>query len=161
MSSDQAAGLRNWAEKNRPAAQPPVTATPEQTLVVVGLPQKADGNPERVRKQLTLMAERGKQWVGDASTWRLLVADGEQIDYAALAAEYPRWALWIEPDSNGYQRAYYALRQLAVQGGPKRLLLLHPPVVSTRGLINNVRDTALKFFNIELISVRLPAARKE
>ncbi|MCH8493110.1 MAG: hypothetical protein LAT53_07755 [Idiomarina sp.] len=149
MSSDQAAGLRDWAKQQQH------TPTPEQTLVIVGLPSQYDGSTDAVRAQLHHLAERGKQWVGDAEQWQLIAADIASSSYADLLATYPRWALWVEPDSNGFQRAYYALRKLNVNGGPKRLLLLHPPVVSTRGLINNVRESARQFFNIELISVRV------
>lgn len=151
MSIDQAAGLRDWASKNR---TPESTASPERSMVVMGLPTTSDGDTQPVRKQLAALAEQGRRWVGDPNSWELIPAEFVHTDMQELAQRFPRWALWVEPDTNGFQRAYYALRKMHVNGGPKRILLLHPPVVSTRGLINNVRECARNFFNIDLICVR-------
>ncbi|RUO36034.1 hypothetical protein CWE13_10890 [Aliidiomarina shirensis] len=151
MSSDQAAGLRDWATKNR---TPDSAASPEYSLVVIGLPSRGDGDTQAVRKQLSRLAEQGRRWVGDPESWELIPAEFVHTDMQELAERFPRWALWVEPDTNGFQRAYNAMRKLHVSGGPQRILLLHPPVVSTRGLINNVRECARNFFNLDLICVR-------
>ncbi|RUO23225.1 hypothetical protein CWE08_00800 [Aliidiomarina iranensis] len=151
MSSDQAAGLRDWASKNKP---PESAATAENTLVVVGLPSKSNGDTQPVREQLARLAELGRRWVGNPQAWELIPAEYVHTDMQELASRFPRWALWVEPDTNGFQRAYNTMRNLHVNGGPQRVLLLHPPVVSTRGLINNVRECARNFFNLDLICVQ-------
>ncbi|EGN75959.1 hypothetical protein A28LD_0447 [Idiomarina sp. A28L] len=151
MSSDQAAGLRDWANKNKPTES---AASPGRSMVIMGLPSRGDGDTQAVRKQLSALAEQGRRWVGDPDSWELIPAEFVHTDMQELAQRFPRWALWVEPDTNGFQRAYYALRKMHLNDGPRRILLLHPPVVSTRGLINNVRDCARNFFNIDLICVR-------
>lgn len=159
MSSDQAAGLRDWANKNsgsaeRTAGSKGSATVPERTLVVLGLPSQNDGDTQPVRKQLARLAEQGRRWVGDPQEWELIPAEFVHTGISELAERFPRWALWVEPDTNGFQRAYNAMRKLHVNNGPTRILLLHPPVLSTRGLINNVRECARNFFNLDLICVR-------
>ncbi|MCL4410697.1 hypothetical protein [Aliidiomarina haloalkalitolerans] len=169
VGDDQAAGLRQWAGKQKrrettePATADVASAAGEgksigtkQTLVVVGLPSASYENSQCVVEQLERYAAAGKQWVGDPQQWDIVVAEMARQPLQQLAAECQRWVLWVEPDINGFQRAYYGLKTLQQAGAPKRVLLMHPPIASSRGLITNVEGVAERFFGTQLIRVQVP-----
>ncbi|GAA3539837.1 hypothetical protein GCM10022394_19460 [Zobellella aerophila] len=123
--------------------------------MLVGL---KDGSPEqlaRAKAALAHWAAQGKRWVGEADSWRIVPLDADSGYLELLAGQQRRWALWIDTDEEGFRRAYRVLQQLSRQPGPKRLLALHPPLRSSRGLLNNVRQVAAELFGIELL-VLLP-----
>lgn len=168
-AGDQAAGLRRWAEARRDtevddpapamAGDPPavslVDALPARApaplipLMVVGLPDAA--SRERARATLARWADEGRAWVGDPEAWRLTPVDVASPRLAELALSERRWALWVEGGGEGFRRAYRTLQGLHRQGGPRRLLTLHPPLVSRRGLLDNLQRLAADCFGIELL----------
>ncbi|MCL5255382.1 MAG: hypothetical protein M1363_04525 [Gammaproteobacteria bacterium] len=172
VGDDQAAGLREWAGKQKRRetgedagstavdAQTDVPADvpeqPKQTLVVVGLPSACYENPSCVYDQLERYAAAGKQWVGNPQQWDVVVAEMARQPLEQLAAACQRWVLWVEPDINSFQRAYYGLKTLQQAGAPKRVLLMHPPMASSRGLISNLEGVAQRFFGMQLIRVHVP-----
>lgn len=163
VSGDQAAGLRQWAgqhKKDKPETQA-VTRTSRGTIVVVGLPSALLNDTSCVRDELERYAQAGKQWVGSSDDWDIVVAESSPIGLAELAQQYQRWVLWVEPDLNGFQRAYYGLKTLQRAGAPKQVLLMHPPLSSTRGLVANVEAVAARFFGIRLLRIQLPVVKSK
>lgn len=172
VGDDQAAGLREWAGKQkrrdtgegtdakavdaRTDVPSDVPEQPKQTLVVVGLPSACYENPSCVYEQLERYAAAGKQWVGKPQQWDVVVAEMARQPLEQLAAECQRWVLWVEPDMNSFQRAYYGLKTLQQVSAPQRVLLMHPPMASSRGLITNLEGVAQRFFGIQLLRVQMP-----
>lgn len=155
---DQAAGLRRWAEQQG-ASDEQVSAAPSQemakacpTLIVVGLPPGPDRlRLERARQTLQRWQANGHTWLGDAARWRLVALDVDSPYLHTLAYQQPRWALWVEGDPDSFRRTYLCLRRLREGGGPTRLLVLHPGFASHAGLLDNLRQAASAFFDIELL----------
>ncbi|GAB3391090.1 hypothetical protein [Azotobacter armeniacus] len=157
---DQAAGLRSWAEQHGgDAGEVPVAAlssgTPEEprpTLMVVGLPPGSQRQRlERVRQTLQRWQAHGHAWVGDPARWQLVALEEDSPHLHTLACQQPRWALWVEGDPDSFRRAYLCLRWLREGGGPARLLVLHPGFASHAGLLDNLRQAASAFLEIELL----------
>ncbi|GAB3460281.1 hypothetical protein [Azotobacter salinestris] len=157
---DQAAGLRRWAEQHGGGAgEAPVAAlssgTPEEprpTLMVVGLPPGAQRQRlERVRRTLQRWKANGHAWVGDPSRWQLVALEESSPHLHTLACQQSRWALWVEGDPDSFRRAYQCLRLLREGGGPTRLLVMHPGFDSHAGLLDNLRQAARTFLEIELL----------
>ncbi|MCG7598599.1 hypothetical protein MHM84_02225 [Halomonas sp. McH1-25] len=153
--SDQAAGLRRWAESmTPPQPSPSQEATPSRVLLTLGLPEGADSDVEPVMDALCRWHERGQSWVGDPAAWRVVALDAQSPHVAALASQQKRWALWVDDDADGFRRAYRTLKQLARHPGtPRRLLMVHPPLLSGAGLLGNLRDAAAHFFGIQLVMI--------
>ncbi len=165
--ADQAAGLRRWVQAREPRAdEVPVSPAPvpavssavapaapadKVTLMVVGLKDDSAAQTARVKAVLAAWAAGGRRWVGNADDWRIVPLDAGSDHLALLAGRQRRWALWIDTDADGFRKAYRVLQQLARQPGPRRLLVLHPPLRSSRGLLNNVRQVAAELFGIELL----------
>lgn len=142
--SDQAQGLRRWAERHALQA-----TGAEQTLVVVG-------PPSVVRQaQATLQRWRaaGHCWVGEPSRWHMLAlaADGPRV--AEWARQYPRWGLWLGAGPNDCRQAYLQVRRLALAGGPRRLLLLHGGLPARRAQVDNLCHATARFLGVELLVV--------
>ena len=166
---DQAAGLREWADEHLavPSAAQPArvdsaaaadtpaaggrVVTAKRTLMVLGLP---DGDSLRVYRLLQAWREAGQGWVGEPDAWRVVPLTVDSPHLSTLATQQTRWALWVDSDHEAFRRSYRLLRQLAERGGPNYLLLLHPRLGVSRGLVNNLRQAAAEFLGIRLLIVR-------
>ncbi|PXX96421.1 hypothetical protein [Halomonas sp. LBP4] len=179
MSADQADGLRQWASSappneagcprhvaemlcelavagpSAPIARPPspavTRASSPVTLMVVGLP---DGSPRQARRVGALIdywAAQGRRWVGDPAAWQVVPVGVTSPHLALLAAQQPRWALWVEGDAEAFRRAWRVLIRLAERPGPRRLLAVHPPGISRHGLLDNLQQAAAAYLGIELV----------
>ncbi len=169
---DQAAGLRRWAETQSPltapqseaqtslAEQQPATSLPSKVLVTLGLPQGADAEVAPVTEALTRWHAQGQRWVGDPATWRIVPLSLNSPHFSALVTQQSHWALWVGDDLDGFRRAYAMLRRLAQQGGPRRLLLVHSPLPSRAGLLNNLQQVAAQFLGIQLLVITPPRLRQ-
>lgn len=147
--SDQAAGLREWASRMTPLPDPePVAVT--RPLLVVGLPGHSRQQLDRVREMLIHWAGEGWRWVGDPSAWKLVPVAATSAHLGLLAREQSRWALWVDRDREAFRRAYRALKCLE-SGGLRRLLLIHPPELGRRGLLDNLQQVAASDFGIDLL----------
>ncbi|WP_249679231.1 hypothetical protein [Pseudomonas abieticivorans] len=144
--SDQAAGLRRWAERQAAQGSPRV-------LMLVGEPTLAAQLPTLALGTLTRWQATGQQWVGDPARWRVVALGADTVHLHALTRQQPRWGLWVDTDVNGFRRAYLNLRRLSEAGGPKRLLVLHPGMPSHLGLLDNLRQAAAKFLGVQLLLV--------
>ncbi|MGC3874970.1 hypothetical protein ACPF7Z_17075 [Halomonas sp. GXIMD04776] len=169
---DQAAGLRRWAETQTPliesqpeaqtslAEQQSETSTPTRVLVTLGLPKGAEADVTPVAEALTRWHAQGQRWVGDPATWRIVPLSMNSPHFSALVTQQSRWALWVGDDLDGFRRAYAMLKRLAQQGGPRRLLLVHPPLPSRAGLLNNLQQVAAQFLGIQLLVITPPRLRQ-
>ncbi|WP_192036537.1 hypothetical protein [Halomonas sp. YLGW01] len=126
-------------------------ATSRIPLMVLGLPTGA--STERAQAALKAWARQGQRWIGDPGVWHLMACDAESPQLARLARQQPRWALWIDTDGDGFRQAFRVMQAVQQGGGPRRLLALHPPVTSRRGLLNNLQQVARQAFGIELLVV--------
>lgn len=162
--SDQAAGLRRWAEtlssdasvpSHTPAA-PIIEPVPTRVLMVVGLPGGDQATTTPVIEALERWHEQGQRWVGDPQRWRLVPTAADSPHLAALVAQQRHWALWVGRDGDAFRRSYRLLKQLAERGGPRRLLLVHPPLASRSGLLANLQQAAAGFLGFELWIVPSP-----
>src|SRR5690554_1032548 len=117
-------------------------------LMVVGLPGAQLG---RARDLLAYWHEQGRRWVGDPAAWQLVPVAAESPHLPLLASQQPRWALWVEADAEGFRRAWRLLLSMAEAGGPCRLLLVHPPGIRRRGLLENLQQAAAHYLGIELV----------
>ncbi|WP_455921596.1 hypothetical protein [Pseudomonas putida] len=136
--TDQAQGLRRWAERQA-----------LQTLVVVGPP--AVGG--LAMANLQRWAAAGHAWVGDASRWRVLTVTACAAQVPDLARQHPRWGLWLGAGADDCRLAYVALRRLSQSGGPRRFLLLHDPCATRLDQVENLRRAAARFLGVQLLIV--------
>ncbi|MEQ4541557.1 MAG: hypothetical protein ABN479_21745 [Billgrantia sp.] len=123
----------------------------ERTLMVLGLPGTAERHTARVTELLESWAQEGRSWVGDPGTWRIVALPIASPHLSLLAAQQPQWALWIDDDLEAFRRGYRMLKQIAEQGGPRRLIAVHPPGVGRQGLLSNLQYVAQAYFDIELL----------
>ncbi|ATH76937.1 hypothetical protein PZ78_12180 [Vreelandella venusta] len=123
---------------------------PTRTLVIVGLSSAGALHVDKVKGRLAQWASLGRQWAGDPQEWDVKVASPEAGSMAALA-HHPHWALWVSSDAEAFASMYRALRQMREQGGPRRLLALHEPHLPRQGLLDNLRDAAAHYLQIELL----------
>ncbi|MFG6176472.1 hypothetical protein ACGTN6_04420 [Halomonas sp. THAF12] len=169
IEGDQAAGLRAWAAsiersapetaaEPMPAAESPATlaraevaAGPLTTLMVVGLPGSTPGQADRVMALLDHWAGQGRRWVGDPRRWKVVPLAASSPHLSLLAQQQPRWALWVGADGEAFRRAFAVLGRLAADGGPRRLLAVHPPGMPRQGLLDNLRQAARHYFGIDLL----------
>nr|WP_298376206.1 hypothetical protein [uncultured Halomonas sp.] len=186
---DQAAGLRRWAQSQAPVASAAVESssvvepTTEiessvdsvsqfdssqadtnhamKVLVTLGLPRGADADVSPVMDALTRWHAQGQRWVEDPESWRILPLSMSSPHFPALVTQQSRWALWVGDDLDGFRRAYAMLKRLAQQGGPRRLLLVHSPLPSRAGLLNNLQQVAAQFLNMQLLVITPPRIRKD
>ncbi len=154
MSLDQAASLRAWAlEKARDAqhaAQGVALAPGVHDIVVAGLPVDGDEAVRLVRARLERWADLGFRWAGDPEQWRVNALDGSG-DLPERAARSRRWALWVDTDIRAFRKGYEALGELREHGAPSRVLALHEPGLSRKGLLDNLSRLAAAYFDIELV----------
>ncbi|WP_194756439.1 hypothetical protein [Aliidiomarina indica] len=174
---DQAAGLRAWAAQqgNSGSVDAAVMAEAKDTRVASSTGNDKSQHTQHVEpsslQQLLVLAhpswtqarehasealiryhEEGWKWVGSPEQWQLHACAPSAPNFIDIAQTIPRWALWIDTDLHSFQRAYRVLCDLRDTGMKMpRMLLMHPPMVSRRGLINNVQQMARDFFNIELL----------
>ncbi|GGC96066.1 hypothetical protein [Vreelandella lutescens] len=136
------------------AAAEPATVTPprpKRPLVVVGLPHAGAAQVDKVRGRLGQWSALGRQWAGDPQDWEIQVVMADSPSLAALTKERSRWALWISSDAEAFATMYRVLRQLRDHGGPRQLLALHEPHLPRQGLLDNLRDAAAHYLDIELL----------
>lgn len=134
-----------------PSASPAPSAVTEgasNILMVVGLPAS---QLERARELLEHWREQGRRWVGDPRRWRLVPVIADSPHLPLLAAQQPRWVLWVEADAEGFRRAWRLLLAMAEGGGPGQLLLMHPPGLGRRGLLENLQQAAARYLGVELV----------
>ena len=145
--TDQAQGLRRWAERQA-----------LQTLVVVG-PATVCG---LAMATLQRWAAAGHAWVGDASRWRVMTVEAGAAQVVDLAGQHPRWGLWLGAGDEDCRLAYVALRRLSQSGGPQRFVLLHDACATRPEQVENLRRAASRFLGIQLLIVAesLPAKGK-
>jgi hypothetical protein len=155
----------NKTENSRPkraSTQPaPAKATPvpprsagsarERTLMVLGLPGTAERHTARVTELLESWAQEGRRWVGNPGAWRIVALPITSPHLSLLAAQQSQWALWIDDDLEAFRRGYRMLKQIAEQGGPRRLIAVHPSGVGRQGLLSNLQYVAEAYFDIELL----------
>ncbi|WP_245904622.1 hypothetical protein [Billgrantia lactosivorans] len=138
----------------RVGATPPSRASSgaqDRTLMVLGLPGTAERHTARVAELLESWAGEGRRWVGDPRTWRIVALSVNSPHLPLLAAQQARWALWVDDDLEAFRRGYRQLKQIAAQGGPRRLIAVHPPGVGRQGLLANLQYVADAYFDIELL----------
>ncbi|MDQ7733188.1 hypothetical protein QT231_10795 [Halomonas sp. SpR1] len=177
---DQASGLRKWANLQRQqqqgegavdvaAAEPvpgdtsplltPTLAAVEEVapprakipLIVVGLPGSGAAQVSKVKARLGQWSALGRNWAGEPDDWDIRIVMAETSDLAQLREQYSRWALWISSDADTFAAMFRTLRQLHEHGGPRRLLALHEPHLPRQGLLNNLREAADYYLNMELL----------
>lgn len=173
-ASDQAAGLRKWADLQRqqreepneptaaveppvevaaaPAPEPaPVSRTPHLPLVVVGLVQPSPAQVAKVRGRLGQWAAQGRHWAASPEEWQIQLVPPGASNLAELAKRQSRWALWVDSDAEAFMRGFRTLRAMREAGGPSRLLALHEPGLPRRGLLDNLHEAAHYYLGIELL----------
>ena len=156
---DQAAGLRRWAEMQRHAPEQPVSVHREtRVLVTLGLPGGAAADVSPVDEALAHWHAQGQRWVGDPTTWRIVPLSLNSPHFSTLASRQSRWALWVDDDLDAFRRGYATLKRLVQQGGPRRLLLVHPPLPSRAGLLDNLQQAAARFLGVQLLVIVPPKA---
>lgn len=177
---DQAAGLRRWANQQRqqqsdsapaepvdPAEQtaslltpapvaPPVTETrlpprSKTPLVVVGLPSSGESDISLVRARLGEWSALGRRWAREPDDWDIKIVMAEASDLAHLRNHYMHWALWVDSNADAFAAMYRTLRHLRERGGPNRLLALHEPYLPRQGLLDNLKEAAECYLNMELL----------
>ncbi|WP_136064739.1 hypothetical protein [Modicisalibacter radicis] len=161
---DQAAGLRRWAEAELGAETAGEDATPapaapvatSRVLMVLGLAGGENAATQAVHDALQRWHVQGQRWVGTPEAWRLVPVSVESPYLPTLLGQQAHWALWVGDDGDGFRRAYRTLKRLAQRGGPKRLLLVHPPLASRAGLLSNLQQAAAEFLGFELWVVPVP-----
>ncbi|HYQ39053.1 MAG TPA: hypothetical protein VER09_08970, partial [Pseudomonas sp.] len=70
-----------------------------------------------------------------------------------LASQQSRWALWVDDDEEAFRRAWRQLRTLREHGGPARLLVLHDGIATNAGLLDNLRQAAASYLQVELLLI--------
>ncbi|MCL7461897.1 hypothetical protein [Pseudomonas sp. NW5] len=157
-ASDQAAGLRRWAEQqglqrsHEPAeAGRAASSGLRHTLMVIGLPDPDDAQCARAWRTLQRWHVNGHRWIGHPDDWQITAVDTSDAQLAQQIASQSRWALWVDSDLDSFRRAYLNLRRLRDAGGPRRLLVLHPGISSCRGLLGNLQQAAASFLGVDLL----------
>lgn len=159
--SDQAASLRQWAAKRNDGDTVTETVTQSasadqqqadvEQVVVLGLSTLTQAQALQAVNVFHRWAEQGKKWVGDPARWRVIPVASDYPNLDKLVSTYPRWAVWIDDDINSFKRAYEALKTIKQAGGPKRVIALHPPMASRKGLLNNIQHVARAYLDIDVL----------
>ncbi len=168
---DQAAGLRRWAQaeldsqpEHEQAAALKTAVAPavaSRVLMIVGLAGGENAATQPVHDALQRWHAQGQRWVGDPEAWRLVPISVDSPHLSTLLGQQGHWALWVGDDGDGFRRAYRTLKRLAQRGGPKRLLLVHPPLASRAGLLGNLQQAAAEFLGFELWVVALARCSRQ
>lgn len=136
------------------AVEEPATVVPPKPkipLIVVGLPSSGAPQVKKVKARLGQWSALGRSWAGDPDDWDIRIAMAETSDLTQLCDQYSRWALWISSDADAFAAMFRTLRQLHERGGPRRLLALHEPHLPRQGLLDNLRQAADYYLNMELL----------
>ncbi|KXS39171.1 MAG: hypothetical protein AWU55_597 [Halomonadaceae bacterium T82-2] len=133
---------------------------PRRLLMVLGLPGGDEADTRPVSEALVRWQAQGQRWVGEADDWRIVPTSVDSPHLPALLDEQSRWALWVGNDADAFRRTYRLLKRLAQRGGPRRLLLVHPPLASRAGLLANLQQAAASFFGFELWIVPVRRRRR-
>nr|WP_228576522.1 hypothetical protein [Halomonas sp.] len=161
MLVELAAEIAPGEPTKRSAAQPVATSgvikppkprsDQDLTLMVLGLAGTAERHTARVTELFESWAREGRRWVGNPRAWRIVALPINSSHLPLLAAQQSHWALWIDDDLEAFRRGYRMLQQIAEQGGPQRLIAVHPPGVGREGLLSNLQYVAETYFGIELL----------
>ncbi|MCD6005612.1 hypothetical protein ACSTAY_00620 [Vreelandella alkaliphila] len=136
------------------AAQTQTTAppsVPQKPLIVIGMPNGGDQQVARVKGRLAQWSVLGRRWAGDPDDWDIHIVNADAANLGQLKERFPRWALWINSDADAFAQMYRSLRQVQENGGPRQLLALHEPNLPRRGLLDNLREAASYYLDIELL----------
>lgn len=136
------------AASKQAAAPPPV---PQKPLIVIGLPSSGDQQVAKVKGRLAQWSVLGRRWAGDPDDWDIHIVKADAANLGQLKERFPRWALWINSDADAFAQMYRSLRQVQENGGPRQLLALHEPNLPRRGLLDNLREAASYYLDIELL----------
>ncbi|MGO2007284.1 hypothetical protein [Vreelandella alkaliphila] len=137
-----------------PAAQTQASAppsVPQKPLIVIGMPNGGDQQVARVKGRLAQWSVLGRRWAGDPDDWDIHIVNADAANLGQLKERFPRWALWISSDADAFAQMYRSLRQMQENGGPRQLLALHEPNLPRRGLLDNLREAASYYLDIELL----------
>ncbi|MGM0833674.1 MAG: hypothetical protein ACQEUK_12730 [Pseudomonadota bacterium] len=134
-----------------PTPTPTPTPVPQKPLIVVGLLNGGEQQVAKVKGRLAQWSVLGRRWAGDPDDWNIRIVNAEADDLSQLKARYSRWALWINSDADAFAQMYRVLRHVHENGGPRQLLALHEPHLSRRGLLDNLREAARYYLDIELL----------
>lgn len=155
------AAAEHVREHSSPLLTPTVAAVEEQApvappkpkipLIVVGLPGSGTPQVNKVKARLGQWSTLGRSWAGEPDDWDIRIVMAETSDLAQLRDQYSRWALWISSDADTFAAMFRTLRQLHERGGPRRLLALHEPHLPRQGLLDNLREAADYYLNMELL----------
>ncbi|MGR2737420.1 hypothetical protein ACUY1T_03090 [Billgrantia sp. Q4P2] len=129
----------------------PTGTAKDVTLMVLGLPGTAERHTAKVTELLESWASEGRRWVGDPRDWRIVALPVGSPHLPVLAAQQAHWALWVDDDLEAFRRGYRLLKQIAEQGGPQRMIAVHPPGMGRQGLLSNLQYVAEAYFGIELL----------
>ncbi|MGQ4880097.1 hypothetical protein ACOJCM_16135 [Billgrantia sp. LNSP4103-1] len=158
MTPDDVAPQSVARPSTRPAAarapvppSRPARSEQELTLMVLGLPGTAERHTARVTELLESWSREGRRWVGDPRAWRIVALPITSPHLPLLAEQQSHWALWVDDDLEAFRRGYRMLKRIAEQGGPQRLIAVHPPGVGRQGLLSNLQYVAEEYFGIELL----------
>ena len=143
-----------------PDMVPETPPAPRRLLMVLGLPGGDEADTRPVSEALARWQAAGQQWVGEVDAWRIVPTSVDSPHLSTLVGEQSRWALWVGNDADAFRRTYRLLKRLAQRGGPRRLLLVHPPLASRVGLLANLQQAAASFFGFELWIVPVPRRRR-
>ncbi|MBR9902628.1 MAG: hypothetical protein GYB15_01540 [Gammaproteobacteria bacterium] len=138
----------------RTALEEPRTVAPPRPkipLIVVGLPGRGVVQVSKVKARLGQWSTLGRNWAGEPDDWDIRIVMAETSELAQLSDQYSRWALWISSDADAFATMFRTLRQLHEGGGPRRLLALHEPHLPRQGLLDNLREAADYYLNMELL----------
>lgn len=131
--------------------EPTVPARAKIPLVVVGLPGSGAPNVHKVKARLEQWSALGRSWAGDPDDWDIRIVMAGAANLAQLRDDVNRWALWVNSDADAFAAMYRTLRQLREGGGPSRLLALHEPHLPRQGLLDNLREAADYYLNMQLL----------
>jgi len=133
------------------APAPLAPPRPKMPLIVVGLPGSGAAQVNKVNARLEQWSALGRRWAGEPDDWDIRIVKAESSDLSQLREQYSRWALWISSDADTFAAMFRTLRQVHERGGPRRLLALHEPHLPRQGLLNNLRQAADYYLNMELL----------
>lgn len=152
-------GAEPMAMANSSTALPAAASTqttapplmPQKPLIVIGMPSSGDQQVAKVKGRLAQWSVLGRRWAGDPDDWDIHIVKADAANLGQLKERFPRWALWINSDADAFAQMYRSLRQMQENGGPRQLLALHEPDLPRRGLLDNLREAASYYLDIELL----------
>ena len=160
--SDQAASLREWANEqaqNRNVAytapEPaPVTAVhrAQRQLIVAGLKGNNAACQDTVKARLQQWSDAGYRWVGDPADWDIVLWRPGQETINGCK----RWAIWVGSDLSAFNQCFATLKSLAPLQLTGKILALHEPGISGKGLLNNLCSLADEWLDMKVVHLAAP-----